>query len=379
MSYDVSVVVPVYNAEKYIRFCVDSALNQTLKNIEVIIVDDRSTDNSLNLCRELYGNNNRVKIFQQPVNHGPGAARNAGIREASGEYIAFLDSDDEIMPEHLQNMFTAAKEHDADVLHNNCLRIMLPLEDGTIPAEMLDYPDNIIITRMDIGEARTEIQKLSDNLAERFDLWIKGSLHIHVGNKLFRRSFVVDNGLSFPEAKFPGGTMLSEDEIFCLQCILSAKNYVLMPGGWYVVRFNDTSATRTAKTVTRIINAVQSNLEVVKCLRAMGEKIPFMKDEANFTAAVNAILRKTENFAVRPNYQDAGQESLRADERFSALFREEFGDKAPYVEFLFYQLHETYPELPKLFLMDHDAMEAVRRAFKEAKAAGKEFIIERKS
>lgn len=387
MSYDVSVVVPMYNAEKFIRSCVGSALNQTMKNIEVIIIDDCSTDNSLNLCRELYGSNDRVKIFQQPVNHGPGAARNAGIREASGEYIAFLDSDDEMLPENLQKMYTAAKEHDADVLHNDCLRIMLPLEDGKIPAEMLDYPDNIIISRMDVGEARTEIQKLSDNLADRFDLWIKGSLHIHVGNKMFRRSFVVDNGLSFPEAKFPEGTMLSEDDIFCLQCILTAKNYVLMPGGWYVIRFNDTSATRIAKTVVKIINAVHSQLEVVKCLRAMGERIPFMKDEANFTKAADTILRRTEDFAVRLNYQNvcqeaagqgSGSEALRTYEKFSTLFREEFGDKAPYVEFLFFQLHDTYPELPKLFVLNHEAMEAVKRAFKEAQAAGKEFIIERK-
>ena len=377
MKYDVSVVVPMYNAENFIRPCVDSALNQTLKNVEVIIVDDRSTDNSLQLCRELYGSNERVRIVQQPVNHGPGAARNTGIREAHGEYIAFLDSDDEMLPEHLQCMFTAAKEHDADVIHNDCLRIMLPLEDGTIPAEMLDYPDNILINRMDIGEAITDIHALSDDLAQRFDLWKKGGLHIHVGNKLFRRSLIVDNGLSFPEAKFAGGTMLAEDELFCLQCILTAKNYVRMPGGWYLIRFNDTSATRIAKTVIKVINAVQSQLEAVNFLRAISERIPFLKNEANFTAAVNTVLREIENFAVRSNYQDAGQECLRADEKFSALFREEFGDKAPYVEFLFYQLHETYPKLPKLFVLDPEALEDVRRAFNEAKASGKDFIIER--
>ena len=387
MRVDVSVVVPMYNAERFIRACVDSALNQTLKNVEVIIVDDRSPDNSLSLCRELYGNNDRVKIVQQPVNHGPGAARNRGIKEACGEYIAFLDSDDEMLPDNLQKMFTAAKEHDADVLHNDSLRIMLPLEDGTIPAEMLAHSDGIIINRMDIRERIDDIQLLTSDLSQRLEQWKNGGLHCHVGNKLFRRSLIADNRLSFPEAKLPGGTMLSEDDLFCLQCLLTAKNYVLMPGGWYVIRFNDMSATRIATTIIKIINAVGSQLEVIKSLREISERIPFLKDESNFTAAVDSILKRTEDFAVRPNYQeacqesqgqDSGYESLKAYEEFSAFFREKFGDNAPYVEFLFYQLHETYPKLPKLFVMDPDALEEVRRAFKEAKASGKEFIIERK-
>ena len=108
MRFDVSVVIPLYNAERFIRVCVDSVLNQTLENVEAVIVDDSSPDNSLNLCRELYGNNERVQIVQQPENKGPGAARNRGVLEARGEYIAFLDSDDEMMPDNLQRIFTVA-------------------------------------------------------------------------------------------------------------------------------------------------------------------------------------------------------------------------------------------------------------------------------
>ena len=115
MKFDVSVVIPLYNAKKFIRACVDSVLNQTLKNVEVVIVDDCSTDDSLAYCRELYGNNDRVRIFQQPKNGGPGAARNRGVQEAEGEYIAFLDSDDEMMPFNLERIFTVAKQYDAAV------------------------------------------------------------------------------------------------------------------------------------------------------------------------------------------------------------------------------------------------------------------------
>ncbi len=370
MSYDVSVVIPLYNAEKFIRVTVESALNQTMKNVEVIIVDDRSTDNSLNLCRELYGNNDRVKIFQQPVNHGPGAARNRGIKEASGKYIAFLDSDDEFMPEHLQTMVTAASDLQADVIHNNRLRMMLPLEDGTFPVEMLTHPESIFMIKCDNGEPVTDSLVLPADLTQRFERWINGGLQCNVGNKMFRRSFITENGISFPEAKLPNGTMLSEDELFCLQCILTAKNYVLVPGTGYVYRFNDTSATKVAKPITRIINALGSQLEVIKSLRVISERIPFLKDEANFDAAVDNILSHIEGYTLRNHYQDVGQEALRKDEKICAFFRDNFGDKAPYVEFLFYQLHETYPKLPKSFFFDTEALKNLRRMAKENEEAG---------
>ena len=372
MSYDVSVVIPLYNAEKFIRVTVESALNQTMKNVEVIIVDDRSTDNSLNLCRELYGNNDRVKIFQQPVNHGPGAARNRGIKEASGKYIAFLDSDDEIMPEHLHTMVTVANESNADVIHNNRIRMMLPLEDGTNPVEMLSHPESIFMTKCDKGEPVTDTLVLPADLAQRFERWIKGGLQCNVGNKMFRRSFVTENGISFPEAKLPEGTMLSEDELFCLQCMLTAKNYVLVPGSDYVYRFNDTSATKVAKPITRIVNALGSQLEVIKSLRVISERIPFLKDEANFALAVSNILSHIEEYTLRNHYQDTGQEALRKDEKICAFFRDNFGDKAPYVEFLFYQLHETYPKLPKSFFFDREALKDLRRMARDFQDAGKE-------
>ena len=223
MNYDVSVVVPMYNARNLVKLTVDSILAQTLASVEVVLIDDCSTDDSVEVCRELYGNNDRVKIFQQPVNHGPGAARNRGIQEAGGKYIAFLDSDDEIMPEHLQTMVTAANEHEADVIHNNRWSMMLPLEDGTFPVEMLSHPESILMIQCDAGEPVTDALVLPTDLAQRVELWIKGGLRCHVGNKMFRRSFITENGITFPEAKLPEGTMLSEDELFFLQCVLTAK------------------------------------------------------------------------------------------------------------------------------------------------------------
>ena len=91
----ISVIVPVYNAEKYLSDCIDSILNQTLKEIELILINDGSTDNSLQICREKASKDSRVKIINKK-NEGQGYARNIGIDRAKGEFITFVDSDDYI-------------------------------------------------------------------------------------------------------------------------------------------------------------------------------------------------------------------------------------------------------------------------------------------
>ncbi|MBR6412138.1 MAG: glycosyltransferase family 2 protein [Alphaproteobacteria bacterium] len=89
----VSVIIPVYNVEKYLRECLDSVVNQTLKEIEIILIDDGSTDSSLDICREYAEKDSRIQVYTQE-NRGAGAARNRGIRIAKGEYVAFIDADD---------------------------------------------------------------------------------------------------------------------------------------------------------------------------------------------------------------------------------------------------------------------------------------------
>ncbi len=89
----ISVIIPVYNAEKYLRECLDSIVKQTLQEIEIICIDDGSTDNSLAVLREYERKDERLKIIEQ-ANSGAGVARNAGMKAARGEYLAFMDADD---------------------------------------------------------------------------------------------------------------------------------------------------------------------------------------------------------------------------------------------------------------------------------------------
>ena len=97
----VSVIVPIYNVEKYLDECMVSLLNQTLKDIEIILVDDESPDNCPKMCDEYANKDKRVKVVHKK-NGGLGFARNSGLDVATGEYVAFIDSDDWIKPTHLE-------------------------------------------------------------------------------------------------------------------------------------------------------------------------------------------------------------------------------------------------------------------------------------
>lgn len=110
-----SIVLPVYNAEKYIRRCVDSILSQTLQDLELLIVDDGSKDSSGLICDEYAKKNQRVRVIHQQ-NAGVSAARNAGINASTGEYIGFVDSDDWVEPEMFERLLSEAKATGADVV-----------------------------------------------------------------------------------------------------------------------------------------------------------------------------------------------------------------------------------------------------------------------
>ena len=110
----ISVIIPVYNAEKYLRECLDSIVKQTLQEIEIICIDDGSTDNSLAVLREYERKDERLKIIEQ-ANSGAGVARNAGMKAARGEYLAFMDADDVYCSGALNAVYSNAKEFNSDI------------------------------------------------------------------------------------------------------------------------------------------------------------------------------------------------------------------------------------------------------------------------
>lgn len=115
MSYLVSVIVPVYNIEKYLRKCVDSIINQTLKEIEIILVDDGSTDNSGQICDAYAAQDARISVIHK-ANGGLSSARNDGIKKATAPFIMFVDGDDWVAPDYCESPYRMACENHADLV-----------------------------------------------------------------------------------------------------------------------------------------------------------------------------------------------------------------------------------------------------------------------
>ena len=177
----VSVIVPIYNAFSYLRPALDSIVNQTLENIEIICVDDGSTDRSLEVLKEYQAADSRIRIVTE-TNAGPGLARNNGINRARGEYLAFFDADDFYEPSFLELLYERAKRDDLDIafsqydIYNTRLNRFEP----SSHAEHSEiYSENSVTSKSEYPDLI-----LSSTVASAW-------------NKIFRKSFVLDKKLSF--------------------------------------------------------------------------------------------------------------------------------------------------------------------------------------
>ena len=173
----ISVVVPIYNVEPYLSDCLESLARQTFRDLEVVMVDDGSTDRSPELARAFADRDARFRLLTQP-NGGLGKARNTGTDAASGEYLAFVDSDDYVADDAYERLASALDRTGSDFASGNVMRVT---PDGERPAFFL--VEAFAKTRL-----RTHVTRYPQLLADRV-AW----------NKLWRRSFWETNGYRFPE------------------------------------------------------------------------------------------------------------------------------------------------------------------------------------
>ena len=187
----ISVVIPVYNVEKYLAECVDSVLGQTYQDYEIILVDDGATDSSGAMCDEYAQKDTRIRVIHQP-NGGLSAARNAGLSAAAGEYIYFLDSDDYIEPTTLVDLVSVAEQEQADVV----------FFDGYVFFDECEEDDTV--SRYVRKEAYAT-QKGRDILPQ---LLKNEEYRTAVPLMLFRTNYLTDHALTFREG------IIHEDELF---------------------------------------------------------------------------------------------------------------------------------------------------------------------
>lgn len=147
VKISVSIIVPVYNTEKYLKECMDSLVNQSLKNIEIICINDASTDGSLEILKSYAKNDKRIHIINNTKNLGaPGAVKNIGLKTARGEYIGFVDSDDYVDINYFEELYNKAKSNDAEIA--SCLCVA-HVQNGNIYKKKINCTENILITPED--------------------------------------------------------------------------------------------------------------------------------------------------------------------------------------------------------------------------------------
>lgn len=203
----VSVIIPIYNVEKYLRQCLDSVVNQTLKDIEIICVDDGSSDNSLSILSEYEGKYENVKVIKQ-ANAGAGAARNNGMRIAKGEYLLFLDSDDFFEHNMLEEAYNQAKRDDADIAVFNSNQFF---------EETGEFKDiNWVVRYAKIPPYNPfKHRQMTDNIFKVFVGW--------AWDKLFKKEFVDAHLLEFQEQR------TSNDMLFVFSAVALAERITVLP------------------------------------------------------------------------------------------------------------------------------------------------------
>lgn len=217
----ISVIIPIYNAYDYLRPAMDSVLAQTLSELEIICIDDGSTDHSLEILKEYQAADARIRIVTEN-NAGVAIARNNGVRRARGEYLAFLDADDFMEPTYLEKLYRAAKEGDLDIAigEYDIFQEKLAKFTPAIPPERADiYRDG-------------KVSSKNEHPDEIFQ-----SVEGYVWNKLFRRSFVMEKELCFLE-----GAKMFEDVYFVCTALSLAERIAKVDGVGFHHRVYSASA-----------------------------------------------------------------------------------------------------------------------------------------
>ena len=230
----VSIVVPVYNVELYLARCIDSILAQTLKEIQIILVDDGAKDSCPQICDEYAAKDSRIQVIHKS-NGGLASARNAGIKVAEGKYLLFVDSDDWIDKETVEELVNIVERESVDFVRFRPVYANWPdYEDGTL----CDFGTEKMLQE---GKYSKEdiVRDIYPILFATPELTL-GPI-VAATRSLYRKSFIIKNNLYFDEA-----VRYSEDTIFSAKVVMAADSFYYLDGGrYYHYFFNSSSITKS--------------------------------------------------------------------------------------------------------------------------------------
>lgn len=234
----VSVIVPVYNAEKYLERCINSLVNQSLEDIEIILTDDASTDSSPQICDEFALKDPRIKVIHK-FNEGAGMARNAALKIATGEYIAFADSDDFVDYDMLRIMYDTAQKYDSDLVMSGVVFV-----DGNMFSQQGDCTSKLYFDSDTHFETPDELKKLAMGIVGALpDDEDDSKYGMSIWKNLFRHQIIKDNGLKFQSER----EFLSEDALFMIDYISCISKATGIAHAFYNYCRNEDSISKSYK------------------------------------------------------------------------------------------------------------------------------------
>jgi glycosyltransferase involved in cell wall biosynthesis len=265
----ISVIIPVFNVEQYLRDCLDSIIRQTYRNTEILCIDNGSTDKSAEILNEYSLKDNRIVILQSPK--GVSRARNLGIDNASGEYITFVDSDDVIDKEYIERLYKTANGNNVDFVVCSYNRFVS--NEKFCPKITND--NTIVLEDM--------LCLICNN---------KYKLPIGALSKLYRRK-------SIKKLRFLENMVMGEDKIFTLQYIIENKRGAFLPQELYGYRTRENSATTQ--------NSIKKHLEGIKCEIYLLNYVLNNIDDINLREKmIKFSINEIYAFAITRPYKDLG-------------------------------------------------------------------------
>ena len=274
---DISVIIPVYNGEKYIRKCLDSVINQTKKEIEIVVVNDGSADNTESIIKEY--KDKRIKYFKN-TNHGIGYSRNFGVSKSSGKYIMFLDSDDYIDKDECKLLYEKCLEDDLDISICDFYKV---------------YNNDLI--EVNLGDFKSSSLKDNPDIITEF---------LNPWGKLYNKKILTDNKIKFVE------NLKYEDAPFVIETFCNAKKIgkVNKALHYYVIHGNSETTVRDEKCF--------DILKIVDKIRKYTKDKEYLKDKID-----KLTVRILTNYTIQQRMQKNKKIGMKfIDEAFSYLKKE---------------------------------------------------------
>lgn len=225
----ISIIIPVYNVSNYISRCLASLINQSMPEIEIIIIDDGSTDDSLEKCKQYEKIDSRIRLYSKK-NEGLGLTRNFGIEKAIGEYIAFVDSDDYVAIDMCESLYKAALLRNADIVYGDYSI------DGNGKIRRIKWENDIV----EWNNKEIKDSLLLDFIATKPEVDNDTIMPVSVWKALFKRSTIINNKIQFVSER----DFISEDIIFDIDIFNVANTIVYIPENVYFYCVNPSSLSK---------------------------------------------------------------------------------------------------------------------------------------